>query len=584
MKLDTPPGPAAQATAPSAGQAPTTIAGAPNEARNAKQTKGAEDFSLRFAPRHYRRWTPAVVAGSALGGIAYLADFSIGASIGIQHGTGNAIGGILIAAVLIFISSFPLAYYAARYNVDLDLISRGSGFGYLGSILTNLIFVSFTFILFATEGAIMAQGLKLGFGMPLWAGYLVSSLMIIPLVMYGMKILAKLQSWTNPLWLIMMGLPLAFLLIKKPDSVSTFMAYSGENGEGVNFASMMLAAGVCLSLTAQIAENIDYLRFMPPKTPENKRSWWTAVILGGPGWVFLGAAKQIIGVFLAVYIIANLNQSTDMAMEPVNQFLSMYKEMMPGWLAVALAVFLVVVSQIKINVTNAYSGSLAWTNIYSRTFKRYPGRITFVVLNVGIALALMEFNMFQVLGFVLSFYSNFAIAWIFTVAADIVFNKYLLKLSPLEPEFRRGMLYNVNPVGVVSVLAAGGISVAMFFGAFGDGIAAFSPLFSAIIAIIVTPLMAIATKGRYYLRRSHDGIDVPMFDEHGNPSDHKLTCAITGEEVERPDMVASAKTGPNGETLYVSSLALTLDTTGEHVLPADNNVVRRRTPRRRTVE
>lgn len=583
-KLDTPPGPAAQATAPSTGQSPTTIAGAPNEARNAKQTKGAEDFSLRFAPRHYRRWTPAVVAGSALGGIAYLADFSIGASIGIQHGTGNAIGGILIAAVLIFISSFPLAYYAARYNVDLDLISRGSGFGYMGSILTNLIFVSFTFILFATEGAIMAQGLKVGFGLPLWAGYLVSSLMIIPLVMYGMKILAKLQSWTNPLWLIMMVLPLAYLLIKEPESVSTFMAYSGQNGEGVNFASMMLAAGVCLSLTAQIAENIDYLRFMPPKTPKNKRSWWTAVILGGPGWVFLGAAKQIIGVFLAVYIIANLNQSTDMAMEPVNQFLSMYKEMMPGWLAVALAVFLVVVSQIKINVTNAYSGSLAWTNIYSRTFKRYPGRITFVVLNVGIALALMEFNMFQVLGFVLSFYSNFAIAWIFTVAADIVFNKYLLKLSPLEPEFRRGMLYNVNPVGVVSVLAAGGISVAMFFGAFGDGIAAFSPLFSAIIAVIVTPLMAVITKGRYYLRRSHDGIDVPMFDEHGNPSDHKLTCAITGEEVERPDMVASAKTGPNGETLYVSSLALTLDTTGEHVLPADNNVVRRRTPRRRTVE
>ena len=121
--------------------------------------------------------------------------------------------------------------------------------------------------------------------------------------------------------------------------------------------------------------------------------------------------------------------------------------MMPHWLAVALAVFLVVVSQIKINTTNAYCGSLAWTNIYSRTFNRYPGRVLFVLLNVGISLALMEFNMFQVLGFVLSFYSNFAIAWIFTVAADIVFNKYLLKLSPKEPEFRRGMLYAFNPVG-----------------------------------------------------------------------------------------------------------------------------------------
>ena len=40
----------------------------------------------------------------------------------------------------------------------------------------------------------MAQGLKVGFGLPLWAGYAVSSLMIIPLVIYGMKILAKLQS------------------------------------------------------------------------------------------------------------------------------------------------------------------------------------------------------------------------------------------------------------------------------------------------------------------------------------------------------------------------------------------------------
>jgi purine-cytosine permease-like protein len=32
--------------------------------------------------------------------------------------------------------------------------------------------------------------------------------------------------------------------------------------------------------------------------------------------------------------------------------------MLPGWAALALAVILVVISQIKINVTNAYSGSL----------------------------------------------------------------------------------------------------------------------------------------------------------------------------------------------------------------------------------
>jgi hypothetical protein len=34
-------------------------------------------------------------------------------------------------------------------------------------------------------------------------------------------------------------------------------------------------------------------------------------------------------------------------------------------------------------------------------------------------------------------------------------------------------------------------------------------------------------------------------------------------------MVASAVPGPGGEIQYVSSLALTLDASGEHVLPAD---------------
>lgn len=530
---------------------------------------GTEDFSLRFAPRHYRKWTPAAVAASALGGIAYLADFSIGATIGVDHGTVNAVGGVLIAAVLIFVSSFPLAYYAARFNVDLDLITRGSGFGYKGSIITNLIFVSFTFILFATEGAIMAQGLREGLGVPLWAGYAVSSLMIIPLVIYGMKFLAKLHSWTNPLWLVMMFLPLVVLIVQQPDSVGSFLDYTGKDDSGVSFAAMMLSAGVCLSLTAQIAENIDYLRFMPPKTAANSRSWWAAVICGGPGWVVLGAVKQIIGIFLAVYMISVLGQGTDLAVEPVNQFMSEYNEMMPGWLATTLAVVLVVLSQIKINTTNAYCGSLAWTNIYSRSFKKYPGRVWFVVFNVGISLALMEFNMFSVLSFVLGFYSNLAIAWIFTVAADIVVNKYLLGLSPKVPEFRRGMLYDWNPVGITSVVASGTISIAMFFGAFGDGVAAYSPLFAAGIAVVVTPAVAVATKGRWYLRRSDDGIALPMFDADGNPVDDRLTCVVTGESCERPDMVASAVPGPDGRTQYISSLALTLDATGEHVLPAD---------------
>ena len=384
-----------------------------------------EDYTLRFAPRSYRRWGTGVVATSALGGIAYLADFAIGANIGIAHGTTNALWGILIAAVIIFVTGFPLAYYAARYNIDLDLITRGSGFGYYGSVLTNVIFATFTFIFFALEGSIMAQGLQLGLGIPLWLGYAVSTLMVIPLVIYGMKALAKLQVWTTPLWLVLFVIPMVYLLVSHPDSVETFFAYQGADGDGApSFASMMLAAGVCLSLMAQIAEQIDYLRFMPPRTDANRKSWWRAVILAGPGWVIFGAIKQIVGLFVAVYIIARLTpDAAATANEPVHQFLTVYEQFLPGWAAMTLAVILVVISQIKINVTNAYSGSLAWTNSFTRLTKVYPGRLVFVLFNLAVALLLMELNMFSVLNTILGFYANCAMAWVVTVAADIVINK-----------------------------------------------------------------------------------------------------------------------------------------------------------------
>jgi purine-cytosine permease-like protein len=147
-----------------------------------------EDYTLRFAPRSYRKWSTRVVGISALGGIAYLADFAIGANIGISYGTTNALWGIAIFAVVIFLTGFPLAYYAARYNMGLDLITRGSGFGYYGSVVTNVIMATFTFIFFALEGSIMAQGLKLG--LALWLGYAASTLIIFPLVIYGMKVLS----------------------------------------------------------------------------------------------------------------------------------------------------------------------------------------------------------------------------------------------------------------------------------------------------------------------------------------------------------------------------------------------------------
>jgi len=177
-----------------------------------------EDYSLRYAPKSFRRWSEYAVATAALGGIAYLADFAIGGSIAISSGFTNAFWAILTAAIIIFLTGVPIAYYSARYNIDMDLLTRGAGFGYLGSTITSVIYASFTFIFFALEGSIMAQAFNLYFGLPVAIGYLVGALIIIPLVVFGMTLLSKLQIWTQPVWLVLMFTPFFAVLVKEPSS------------------------------------------------------------------------------------------------------------------------------------------------------------------------------------------------------------------------------------------------------------------------------------------------------------------------------------------------------------------------------
>ena len=463
-----------------------------------------EDYTLRFAPRSYRRWGTGVVATSALGGIAYLADFAIGANIGIAHGTTNALWGILIAAVIIFVTGFPLAYYAARYNIDLDLITRGSGFGYYGSVLTNVIFATFTFIFFALEGSIMAQGLQLGLGIPLWLGYAVSTLMVIPLVIYGMKALAKLQVWTTPLWLVLFVIPMVYLLISHPDSVETFFAYQGADGDGApSFASMMLAAGVCLSLMAQIAEQIDYLRFMPPRTDANRRSWWRAVILAGPGWVIFGAIKQIVGLFVAVYIIARLTpDAAATANEPVHQFLTVYEQFLPGLgrhdagghpgrhqpdqdQRDQRLLRLAGLDQQLHPGDQALPGPAGVRAVQ-------PGRRAAADGTEHVQRAEHDPGLLRQLRDGLGGHGRRRHRHQQGPAEDLA--------RPCRSSAAACSTRSTRSVSC-SVILSAGLSILVFFGAFGSWIEPFSPIVAIVLALVLTPLIAVLTKGKYYLRR-----------------------------------------------------------------------------------
>ncbi|MEO5729632.1 MAG: hybrid sensor histidine kinase/response regulator, partial [Byssovorax sp.] len=429
-----------------------------------------EDYSLRYAPRSFRKWSPLLLANTALGGISFLALEAIGGSLCLSYGFTNSFWAIIVCSVVIFLTGVPITYYSARYNLDMDLLTRGAGFGYIGSTVTSVIYASFTFIFFALEAAIMAQALELYFRLPLVLGYLFCSLCVIPLVLFGVTLINKVQLWSQPLWLVLMVLPIVAVLRKDHTALAGWETFVGSASGGGAFNPILfgLAANVSFSLIVQIGEQVDYLRFMPDKVKSNRRIWWFSLIMAGPGWIFLGGAKQLAGAFLASLAVRH-GASIENAAKPIVMYLTGYEYVFSSRAVVLFtAMMFVVISQMKINVTNAYAGSLAWSNFFSRLSHRHPGRVVWLIFNVAIALLLMMFGVFHTLDKVLALYSNVAIAWIGAIVADLVINKPL-GLSPSYIEFKRAHLHNINPVGFGSMIVASVVSMLCFTGLFGVG-------------------------------------------------------------------------------------------------------------------
>ena len=463
-----------------------------------------EDYALRFTAKAARRWSPLRVANTALGGISFLALEAIGGTLTIGYGFNNAVFAILAVSLLIFAAAVPISYYAARDGVDIDLLTRGAGFGYIGSTITSLIYASFTFIFFAIEAVILASMLETCFGVPPSLGYLLCALMIVPLVTHGITFISRVQLWSQPVWAVLQLAPFAVLAFTAGDAFRHWTSFPGAAsgaGSSTDGSFRVLAFGaagsILFSLMAQIGEQVDYLRFLKP---EPGARWWAAMLAGGPGWIVIGVLKLLAGSFLATLAVT-AGLTPELAARPTEMYRVAFGAVVhsPG-AALALTAVFVMVSQVKINITNAYAGSIAWSNFFSRLTHSHPGRVVWLVFNIAIALLLMELGIYQAIEGTLVIYSCVAAAWVGALVADLVVNKPL-GWSPAYIEFKRAHLYNINPVGTGAMLLAVLVGLLSYSGAAGLAAAAFAPFLAFGTAFTTAPLIAWATKGRYYLAR-----------------------------------------------------------------------------------
>ena len=161
-----------------------------------------------------------------------------------------------------------------------------------------------------------------------------------------------------------------------------------------------------------------------------------------------------------------------------------------------------VLTQIRINITNIYSSSLSLSNFFENMFCFKPGRRFWVVVGAVIAMILMLGGIVNHLGMAMTFQGVALMSWAAILVTDALVLKKWLKIGPGYYESRQSNLYKWNPVGVISLTIPTVIGTIAALGYMGT--------FLQSTAAILTVILGIATKGRYYMRK--EAHDIPKED------------------------------------------------------------------------
>jgi len=401
-----------------------------------------------------------------------------------------------VGIVYVFIVQTLLNYVfvkaASRTGLSSDLMSRGLALGFDGSAWTTLIYWIGWVTIFATEGQILSSAITAQYDVADGISKLIVGVLFVPLVLYGLGFLSKLQKWTLYLYVVGMIVLIVKLLFTGP-SAGALANFYGSHTLPVGGTGLLgvLAAynGLLPNVVFGHADVARLLASEESLTASGQRDilWISLLPYSFFAYVVFG--------FVGLYLWAATGGSTN----PGTYFV--------GTIGI-FGFLLIILTQVRINLINAYSGSLSLANFFSRIHFT-PGRPTWAIIMVALGTVAMFLNILDNLGTVLTFEGIFLFAWIGVILADLVLVRGKHGYGPGGGQFieyRRSMLPRWNRVGVIPLAVSTVMGLIFAFGGengfLGGAVAVdVSSWVALTVAALMTWVLGVRNRGRSYAIR-----------------------------------------------------------------------------------
>ncbi|RFU66588.1 purine-cytosine permease family protein [Peribacillus glennii] len=453
---------------------------------NTSRSENIEDYAIKKIPSHYRWPIPAIIL-VLIGNSTALFFFTFGTKLSFTVGWPIMLlplGYLFIGASLI---GMVMIHLASKEGLTVDMMTRGMGFGYIGSSVTSLIYgINFIFY-FILEGTIVTNAIAFSFNLTvhsfesnmIFAGV---GLLKLVLVWYGMKELQIFQTWGVLIYSALLGVAI-YLLITNFDVAgpSQWLPLEPISVDSLGMA-FMLANG---QVVFQGLMATDYARFA--KSDTGYRGGFLCMV----GMLAPMIGNILIGPLFAYTLMYSMKEESAMTFAD------------PGFIFPLIigvwGTFFVLITQIRINVMNLYSASLALSNSFSLIFNFTPGRPWWMVAVYILSCLFYAVNFLNYIDVFLAVTGILTNTWILIILVDHFICRKLLNYGPSDfIEYRRPFLYKWNPTGVFS------LAVGVIVG--GVGILEIYPIYySSFLAMIVGSLLhiilTISTKGQFYFTR-----------------------------------------------------------------------------------